>query len=178
MQKTATTLYSATIRAAAAAFAPRAAAAASTAAATTGAPSAAVSLQSAPLMASAAAAHSPLLRSGGAAASRLRLRIRVNCAGVVQTSELSSVRYFHAAAVRPNRHATTAAASTQPFQPEVYSHQGYVSVAGASDAASDAALQESAREPVSASSPSPLLASTSDVSGPLNAVFSKDHHEE
>lgn len=116
--------------------------------------------------------------------SKLRMRIRVNCAGIVQTSELAFVKGFHTSSAR---HLHMSAASRSPsatkklsaqlpsetFQPQVYSQQGYVSVAG-SNASYESSLEKNADH----ASYSESSFAAGEISGPSNTTFSKDHHSE
>ncbi|VVT57294.1 uncharacterized protein SAPINGB_P005650 [Magnusiomyces paraingens] len=115
--------------------------------------------------------------------NKLRMRIRVNCAGIVQTSELSSVKCFHTSAARSfhtfNRNLSPfntkelySQKSSETFSPQIYSQQGYVSVAG-SNASYDFLEKQGDHIPHADSA-----SAVSDISGPTNTTFSKDHHSE
>lgn len=111
----------------------------------------------------------------------MRMRIRVNCAGVVQTSRLSSVKYFHTSrnlrrtesgfpSIPLENHSTTmesaSSSSFLSFSPQVHSYQGdNVLLAGSN----------SSYESLNADRRSRLADefSVGQVSGPSNTTFSK-----
>lgn len=127
---------------------------------------------------------SPLTNKSGTQLLRsskplMRMKVRVNCVGIVQTSEISSVKYFHSCSFKQFHSSLTKGSSydysdyngvfVETF-PQIHSQQGYVSVAGStisyeSISAEVENIQYSKKH-------------FSEVCGPSNTTFSKDHHTE
>lgn len=105
----------------------------------------------------------------------MRMRIRVNCAGIVQTSELSSSRQFPPS--RKLLHTKAYSTPLEPlaqhasetFSPEVHSAQGEVLVAGSNGSYETVNSERRSRQADDFE--------VGQVSGPTNITFTKGHAE-
>lgn len=105
----------------------------------------------------------------------MRMRIRVNCSGIVQASELSSIqnsrKLLHTKAYSPSQpleqHSSSSPAAF--FAPEVHSYQGDIFMAGSNSSYESLNVERRSRQ-------------TDDyhvgkVFGPADTTFSKVHEE-
>lgn len=132
--------------------------------------------------ASSAVSSAPSLIHSASSSSRplMRMRIRVNCAGQVQTSEFAFIRGFHSSRRSPLKSSyvygapsgavnKSKSAEDNVFFPQVYSEQGSVSVAGSN------VTYESFE---SSSSSKQSFSSEENISGPTNTTYAKFGHSE
>lgn len=134
--------------------------------------------------ASSAVSSAPSLIHSASSSSRplMRMRIRVNCAGQVQTSEFAFIRGFHSSRRSPLKSSyvygapsavnKSKSAEDNVFFPQVYSEQGSVSVAGSN------VTYESFESSLSSSSSKQSFSSEENISGPTNTTYAKFGHSE